>query len=79
MTSDLFSMINEELDKFHEAEDLSNERKKDLKLIVDFESSDKSVPKKQMEIENIKYKNRKRAVVKEVDLKKKSKNNNSIF
>jgi hypothetical protein len=72
-------MINEELDKFHEAEDLSNEQKKDLKLLVDFESSDKTMPKKQMEIYDIKYKNRKRVVVKEIDLKKKPKNTNSIF
>jgi hypothetical protein len=76
--SDLFSMFNEELDKFHQAEDLSN-RDQNLKLIVDFESGAKVPEKKQMEIGDIKYKKRRKVVVKEVDLKRKEKTNNSIF
>lgn len=71
-------MINEELDKFHQAKDQS-ESGKDLKLIVDFETDAKVVPKKQMEIEGIKYKKRKKVIAKELDLTKKKSTKGSIF
>jgi hypothetical protein len=73
-------MINEELDKFHEANISSIEASKNYKLIVDFESGATSFEGKQMEIGNIKYKKRSKFVTKEIDLKRKKKpTNNSIF
>ncbi len=78
--SDLYSMINEELDKFHEAKDASIVADKNYKLFVEFETGASGFEGKHMEIPNIKYKNRSRTVAKEVDLKKKKKPiNNSIF
>ena len=78
--SDLYSMINEELDKFHEAKDASIEEEKNYKLFVEFETGASSFEGKHMEIPNIKYKNRSRTIAKEVDLKRKKKPiNNSIF
>jgi hypothetical protein len=71
-------MFNEEQDKFHEAkEDSLKER--NLKLIVDFDTNAEVPEKKPMEIGSIKYKKRKKVVVKEIDLKKKEKVNKSIF
>lgn len=70
----------EELDKFHEAKDASIEEEKNYKLFVEFETGATSFEGNQMEIPCIKYKNRSRAVAKEVDLRKKKKiTNNSIF
>jgi hypothetical protein len=71
-------MFNKEEEKFHsDQEDSLKER--NLKLLIDFDSEDKSLPKKQMEIGDIKYKKRKKISVKEVDLRKNKKANNSIF
>jgi hypothetical protein len=71
-------MFNEELDKFQKAENIS-QKEQNLKLIVDFDSEDKVHEKKQMEIGSIKYKKRKKIIVKEVDLRKKGSTNKSIF
>ena len=71
-------MFNEEIEKFNsDQEDSLKER--NLKLLIDFESEDKSLPKKQMEIGDIKYKKRKKISVKEIDLRNNKKTNNSIF
>lgn len=68
-------MINEEQEKFDER----LEGPHDLKLIVDFESSDIEIKTNQMEIPDIKYKKRKTLKKEEVDLKKRNKNQNSLF
>ena len=68
-------MINEEQEKFDER----FERPCDMKLIVDFEASEKEVIKNQMEIPVIKYKKKQILKKEEVDLRKKNKNQNSIF
>lgn len=68
-------MINEEQDKFDERFD----KPKDLKLIIDFESSDIKPINNQMEIPSIKYKKRNSLKKKEVDLRNKSNNKNSLF
>jgi hypothetical protein len=73
---DLCEVFDEQMDKFDNDE---TEEEKNLKLIIDFDSSNLSLPKKQMEIENIEYKRRKKIAVKEVDLRKKKKPNNSMF
>jgi hypothetical protein len=68
-------MFIEEQDKF----DARIEEPKNLRLMVDFESAKLEAPINQMSIPVIKYKTKKVLSKKEVDLKKKSKNNNSLF
>lgn len=67
--------MNEEQEKF----DNRAEEKKNLKLIVDFESTEIDMPKNQMEIPVIKYKQKRKISVKEIDLKKKDKSSNTLF
>lgn len=76
-TSEVFSMINEEQEKF----DKQLEEQKNLKLMIDFElTQDLEVKKNQMEIPVIKYKTKKVLKKEEVDLKNKNKkNSNSLF
>jgi len=72
---DQYKMFIEEQDKF----DARIEEPKNLRLMVDFESAKLEAPINQMSIPVIKYKTKKVLSKKEVDLKKKSKNNNSLF
>lgn len=77
LTSEVFSMINEEQEKF----DKKLEEQKNLKMMIDFElTSDLELKKNQMEIPVIKYKTKKVLKKEEIDLKKKDKKNtNSLF
>jgi len=68
-------MIREEQENFEDR----IEDPKNLKLIVDFESTEMDVPENQMEIPVIKYKQKKILNKQEVDLKKKNKPTNSLF
>jgi hypothetical protein len=68
-------MIQEEQEKFHDR----IEDSKNLKLIVDFESTNMDAPENQMEIPVIKYKQKKILNKQEIDLKKKNKPSNSLF
>ena len=72
----MYKMIREEQDKF----DQRIEEPKNLKLIVDFESTDIDVPENQMEIPVIKYK-QKRILKKneEVDLRNRKKVSKDLF
>jgi hypothetical protein len=74
--SEMYKMIREEQDKF----DQRIEEPKNLKLIVDFESTDIDVPENQMEIPVIKYK-QKRILKKneEVDLRNRKKVSKDLF
>jgi hypothetical protein len=67
--------MNEELDNFHE----KHEKEGNFKLIVDFKQLDVSFTGKQLEIENIKYKKKKKDLKKEVIDLKKSKNKDNLF
>jgi hypothetical protein len=72
----MFSAMQDELEKFQE----DSNRKKDLKLIIDFDSAGKLPKINQIQIEGIKYK--KRIVKKKsiVDLKDRNKNDdNTLF
>ena len=74
--SEMFSAMQDELEKFQE----DSNRKKDLKLIIDFDSAGKLPKINQIQIEGIKYK--KRIVKKKsiVDLKDRNKNDdNTLF
>ena len=74
----MYKIMNEEQEKFDER----FERPNNLKLLVDFESlesSEKEVIKNQMEIPIIKYKKKNILKIEEVDLRKKNKNQNSLF
>lgn len=73
--SEVYRMINEEQHKF----DDRCEAPKELKLLIDFETSDMSHTSNQMIIPDIKYKKRKSLKKEEIDLSKKSKNKNSLF
>ena len=68
-------MIREEQENFENR----IEDSKNLKLIVDFESTEIDVPENQMEIPVIKYKQKKILNKQEIDLKKKNKTSNSLF
>lgn len=68
-------MIKEEQEKF----DARFEEPQNLKLIVDFESTDIECPHNQMEIPVIKYKQKRILKKEDVDLKKKSKPSNTLF
>jgi hypothetical protein len=68
-------MIHEEQEKFEDR----IEEPKNLKLIVDFESTELDTPKNQMEIPDIKYKQIRKLSKKEVDLKNKQKPSNNLF
>jgi hypothetical protein len=68
-------MIREEQENFENR----IEDSKNLKLIVDFESTEIDVPENQMEIPVIKYKKKKILNKQEIDLKKKNKTSNSLF
>jgi hypothetical protein len=74
--SEMFNAMQDELEKFQE----DSNRKKDLKLIIDFDSAGKLPKINQIQIEGIKYK--KRIVKKKsiVDLKDRNKNDdNALF
>ena len=73
--SGIYESMNDELDKFQRRKD----SEKNLKLLVDFESSKYDVKQNQMEIPVIKYKGSKKLKQREVDLRKKSKDKNSLF
>ncbi len=75
-TFDLCEVFNQQMEAFDEREP---KEEKNLKLIVDFESTDIQPIKKQIEIGNIEYKRIKKKVVKEVDLTKKSQKTDSLF
>jgi hypothetical protein len=68
--------MESELEKFHERLDKTGAN---LKLILDFESSNLEPVKNQMEIDGIKYKTVKNNKSETVDLRKRPKNNNSLF
>ena len=73
--SGIYESMNDELDKFERRKD----SEKNLKLLIDFESSKYDVKQNQMEIPVIKYKGSKKLKQREVDLRKKSKDKNSLF
>ena len=73
--SGIYESMTDELDKFEKRKD----SEKNLKLLIDFESSKYDVKKNQMEIPVIKYKGSKKLKQREIDLKKKSKDKNSLF
>ncbi len=73
--SETYRMIHEEQEKFEDR----IEEPKNLKLIVDFESTELDTPKNQMEIPDIKYKQIRKLSKKEVDLKNKQKPSNNLF
>ena len=73
--SETYKMIREEQENFENR----IEDSKNLKLIVDFESTEIDVPENQMEIPVIKYKQKKILNKQEIDLKKKNKTSNSLF
>ncbi len=73
--SETYKMIREEQENFENR----IEDSKNLKLIVDFESTEIDVPENQMEIPVIKYKKKKILNKQEIDLKKKNKTSNSLF
>jgi hypothetical protein len=73
--SGIYESMNDELDKFEKRKD----SEKNLKLLIDFESSKYDVKQNQMEIPVIKYKGSKKLKQREVDLRKKSKDKNSLF
>lgn len=73
--SEVYKKMEDEKDKF----DSRIEEPKNLKLIVDFESTDLNLPEKHMEIPVIKYKTKKIYKIEEVDLKRKSKSKNDLF
>lgn len=68
--------MESELEKFHERLDKTGSN---LKLILDFESSNLEPAKNQMQIDGIKYKTVKNNKSEVVDLRKRPKNNNSLF
>ncbi len=69
-------IMESELEKFHE----ESNKKKDLKLLIDFEPTEKSHEINQIEIGDIKYKERKIKKKSIVDLKDRNKkDNNSLF
>jgi mannose/fructose/N-acetylgalactosamine-specific phosphotransferase system component IIB len=68
--------MESELEKFHE----ESGKKKDLKLLIDFEPTEKTPKINQIEIGDIKYKERKIKEKNIVDLKDRNKkDNNSLF
>lgn len=74
--SEMFEAMESELEKFHE----ESNRKKDLKLLVDFDSKEKAPEINQIEIGDIKYKKRKIKKKSIVDLKDRNKrDDNSLF
>ena len=75
-TYDQFRIMESELEKFHEQLDKSEAH---LKLLIDFESSKLELSKNQMQIDGIKYKTVKNNKSEVVDLRKRTKNNNSLF
>lgn len=78
LTSEVFKMIEDELEKFQNEAD----KYKNLRLLVDFEPTNKlELSKNQMEIGSIKYKKVIAKKGSEIDLKKRKKPNddNSLF
>ena len=77
-TSEVFSIMESELEKFHEQ---LSKTEAHIKLIVDFESSRLEMGKNQMQIDGIKYKTKQIMKSEVVDLRKRSKtnNNNTLF
>lgn len=78
-TSEVFKIMESELEKFQESFELSESN---LKLIVDFESTKLEPVKNQMEIEGIKYKKTQIKKGEVLDLRKKNKrknNDNTLF
>jgi len=76
MNISIFDIMESELEKFHEQLDKTEAH---IKLIVDFESSNLELGKNQMQIDGIKYKTVKNNKSEIVDLRKRPKNNNSLF
>lgn len=75
-TSEVFRIMESELEKFHEQLDKTEAH---IKLIVDFESSNLELGKNQMQIDGIKYKTKQIIKSEVVDLRKRSKNNNNTL
>lgn len=75
-TSEVFRIMESELEKFHEQLDKTEAH---IKLIVDFESTKLELSKNQMEIEGIKYKTKQIKKSEVVDLRNRPKNNNTLF
>jgi hypothetical protein len=74
--SEMYKMINEEQDKFDEL----SSKPHDIKLLVDFNPSNKEMVKNQMEIPVIKYKKKNILKKEDIDLRgNKGKNQNSLF
>jgi hypothetical protein len=74
--SEMFSVMENDLEKFHE----DANKKKDLKLLLDFDSSEIKPVSNPLQIESIKYKKKQIKKQKVHDLKDRNKkDNNSLF
>jgi hypothetical protein len=74
--SEMFRAMESELEKFHD----DSSKKKDLKLLVDFEQSESKPSSNPLQIESIKYKKKTIKKQKVHDLKDRNKkDNNSLF